>query len=83
MTMRRAVGLPDVPGLLVHNVTASSLADDFGFRKGDLINAIESQPLNSLSELRKILNKIEPRTKRVLVLRGAERIELKLKTSTK
>jgi S1-C subfamily serine protease len=48
MKMRRAVGLPDVPGLLVDIVAAASRAEELGFRKGDLVCAIKGQPVGSL-----------------------------------
>lgn len=37
---RRAVGLPDIPGILAHYVEPGSWAEDTGFRKGDLIYAV-------------------------------------------
>ena len=80
--MRRAVGLPDVPGLLVNKVAAGSRAEELGFRKGDLVTAIERQAVTSLVDLRKILNKSEPKTKRVKVVRGVEKMEFKLTSSS-
>jgi len=80
--LRRAVGLPDLPGLLVNIVAAGSRAEELGFRKGDLITAIEGQPVTSLMELRKILNKLDPKTKRVKVVRGVDAIEFKLTNSS-
>jgi len=80
--MRRAVGLPDMPGLLVNLVAAGSRAEELGFRKGDLVCAIEGQPVTSFMELRKILNKLEPKVKRVQVVRGADHIEFKLANSS-
>ena len=80
--MRRAVGLPDVPGLLVNIVAAGSRAEDLGFRKGDLVTAIEGRTVTSLMELRKILNKPKPKMKRVEVVRGVDDIEFKLTNSS-
>jgi DNA-binding MarR family transcriptional regulator len=80
--MRRAVGLPDVPGLLVNIVAAGSRAEELGFRKGDLVCAIEGRPVTSLMDLRKILNKPDPRMKRVQVVRGVTEIEFKLRNSS-
>lgn len=80
--MRRAVGLPDVPGLLVNTVAAGSRAEELGFRKGDLACAVEGRPVTSLMDLRKILNKRDPKTKRVQVVRGVNEIELKLANSS-
>jgi DNA-binding MarR family transcriptional regulator len=80
--MRRAVGLPDVPGLLVNKVAAGSRAEELGFRKGDLVTDIEKQAVTSLVDLRKILNKSEPKTKKVRVVRGVEKLEFKLTSSS-
>jgi DNA-binding MarR family transcriptional regulator len=73
---RRAVGLPDVAGILVHAVEMGSWAEEAGIRKGDLIYAIEGQEVGSLSELRKALNKPRPRVKRFSLLRGSEPLEI-------
>jgi DNA-binding MarR family transcriptional regulator len=75
---RRAVGLPDVPGLLVHSVEPGSRAEEAGFQKGDLICAIEDKPVSSLIELRKALNSQRPRIRRVRILRGSEPFVLHL-----
>lgn len=80
--MRRAVGLPDVPGLLVNKVAAGSRAEELGFRKGDLVTTIERKAVKSLVDLRKILNKSEPKTKKVRVVRGVEKLEFKLTSSS-
>jgi DNA-binding MarR family transcriptional regulator len=80
--MRRAVGLPDVPGVLVNVVAAGSRAEELGFRKGDLVCAIEGRPITSLMEFRKILNKLQPKVKRVQVIRGVDDIEFKLTNSS-
>ena len=80
--MRRAVGLPDVPGLLVNKVAMGSRAEELGLRKGDLITAIERQTVMSLVDLRKILNKSEPKMKKVRVIRGVEKLEFKLTNSS-
>ena len=73
---RRAVGLPDVPGFLVHAVEPGSWADETGFRKGDLICHIEGRAVDSLVELRRVLNSPRPRIKRFMIRRGTEAIEL-------
>jgi DNA-binding MarR family transcriptional regulator len=80
--MRRAVGLPDIPGLLVNKIAAGSRAEELGFRKGDLVISVERQAVASLVDLRKILNHSEPRTKKVRVVRGAETVEFKLTSSS-
>jgi DNA-binding MarR family transcriptional regulator len=73
---RRAVGLPDVPGFLVHAVEPGSWADETGFRKGDLIRLVEGRTVDSLVELRRVLNLPRPRVKRFSIRRGTEAIEL-------
>jgi DNA-binding MarR family transcriptional regulator len=73
---RRAVGLPDVPGILVHAVEPCSWAEETGFRKGDLILRVEGKNVESLSELRQALNKPKPRLKRFSILRGMEALDL-------
>lgn len=75
---RRAVGLPDVPGLLVHSVETGSPADEAGFQKGDLICAIEDEPVGSVRALRQVLNRSKPRAKRFRVTRGTESVVLRL-----
>ena len=80
--MRRAVGLPDVPGLLVNKVAAGSRAEELGFRKGDLVTAIERQAVTSLVDLRKIMNRSDPKIKKVQVIRGVEKMEFKLTNSS-
>jgi DNA-binding MarR family transcriptional regulator len=73
---RRAVGLPDVPGILVHAVESGSWAEETGFCKGDLIFRIAGRDVGSLSEFRQALNKPKPRVKRFSILRGMEAIDL-------
>ena len=80
--MRRAVGLPDVPGVLIHVVAVGSRAEELGFRKGDLLSAIEGQPITSLMTFRKILNSPQPRAKRVHVVRGVKELEFRLMNSS-
>jgi len=80
--MRRAVGLPDITGLLINIVAAGSRAEELGFRKGDLVIAIERQSVTSLADLRKMLNKSEPKTKKVTVIRGVEKLEFELTSSS-
>jgi DNA-binding MarR family transcriptional regulator len=80
--LRRSVGLPDVAGLLINKVAAGSRAEELGFRKGDLVTAIERQAVTSLVELRKILNKPDPKIKKVQVIRGVEKMEFKLTNSS-
>jgi DNA-binding MarR family transcriptional regulator len=80
--LRRSVGLPDVAGLLVNKVAAGSRAEELGLRKGDLVTAIERQAVRSLVELRKIMNRSDPKIKKVQVIRGVEKMEVKLTKSS-
>jgi DNA-binding MarR family transcriptional regulator len=73
---RRAVGLPDIPGILVHYVEPGSWAEDKGFRKGDLIYAIDGKSVRSIADLRSILNKTKPRAKQFKIMRGSDSIEI-------
>jgi membrane-associated protease RseP (regulator of RpoE activity) len=79
---RRAVGLPDVPGVLVHAVEPGGVADDAGMRKGDLIVSIANVAIDSQSTLRKMLNKPGPALKSFSILRGAEALEIKLSATS-
>jgi DNA-binding MarR family transcriptional regulator len=78
---RRAVGLPDIPGLLVHSVEPGGRAYEAGIPKGDLIYAIDNSDVTSSVELRKALNKQKPHIKLFRLVRGSERIELQIPKS--
>jgi S1-C subfamily serine protease len=49
--LRRAVGLPDVEGLLIHGVEESSPAGRAGLAPGDLILAAAGQPVRTVDDL--------------------------------
>lgn len=49
--LRRAVGLPDVEGLLVRNVEEGSAAEQAGLEKGDLLTHAGGKPLVSVDGL--------------------------------
>jgi DNA-binding MarR family transcriptional regulator len=69
--MRRAVGLPDRPGLLVTEIDPESPAARAGLRDGDLLVAAGGRELHSVSQLQVALT----RAKRTLTLdavRGAK-----------
>jgi DNA-binding MarR family transcriptional regulator len=76
LAKRRAVGLQDVPGILVHHVEPGSWAEDTGFRKGDLVYAIEGRSVRSIADLRRVLNRGKPRARRFKVMRGSDSIEI-------
>jgi S1-C subfamily serine protease len=75
-------GTPIVTSHRCSELTLGSRAEELGFRKGDLVNAIERQVVTSLVDLRKIMNKSEPKIKRVGVVRGVEKLEFKLSSSS-
>lgn len=76
LSKRRAVGLPDVSGILVHHVEPGSWAEETGFRKGDLICGIGGKSVRSIADLRSILNKSQTRARRFKVMRGSDSIEI-------
>ena len=49
--MRRAVGLPDEPGVLVMRVGVDGPADAAGLSRGDLITAAAGAPVRSVGDL--------------------------------
>lgn len=67
---RQAVGLPDVPGILVQAVEAESRSAIAGLRKGDLITSINNIDTASLSSLRRALEKSQPKVKQIRILRN-------------
>lgn len=73
---RRAVGLADVSGILVHSIEPGSWAEDAGFRKGDLICAIEGKEVRSIAEIRSVLNRTKPRAKQFKVMRGSTALKI-------
>jgi len=72
---RRAVGLPDVPGLLVANVSPQSSADAAGIRVGDLIVRVGDTVTDTLPVLRKALAR-RTRSTEIAVLRGTDRVTI-------
>jgi hypothetical protein len=75
---RRAAGLPDAAGLLIHSVEKDGRSAAAGLRRGDLITQVDDIGITTLSAMRKALNRPQPRWKRFLVLRGAEPVTLKM-----
>jgi DNA-binding MarR family transcriptional regulator len=78
MMKRRAAGLPDASGLLIHSVEKDSLSARAGLRRGDLITQVEDLSIASLSAMRRATSRQQPRWKRFLVLRGAEPVTVKV-----
>lgn len=80
---RRAVGLPDSPGVLVHSIEVGGIADGAGLRRGDLIVAIEGVTIERHATLRKMLNQVVRGSLRFKVLRGVDAIAIKLLPKSK
>ncbi|MGH2807133.1 MAG: S1C family serine protease [Actinomycetota bacterium] len=71
--LRRAVGLPEVDGLLVREVEDGSAAADAGLEQGDLITHAEGRELSSFDALHEVLGAKKPGDALELsVLRGTE-----------
>jgi S1-C subfamily serine protease len=69
--LRRAVGLPDVEGLLIHGVDERSPAGRAGLAPGDLILAAAGQPVRTLDDLTGALQAADD-TIELNVLRGTD-----------
>lgn len=75
--MRRAVGLPDVDGVLVRGVEPDGPAAAAGVEQGDLITQIDAAPVAEFDDLYGILDSVDPGTQLELrVLRGTTEIGL-------
>jgi serine protease Do len=71
--MRRAVGLPDAEGLLIHKVAENSPAARAGLARGDLIVAAAGEPIRTGDDLFGALRTAAPGgTLDLTVLRGTE-----------
>jgi serine protease Do len=69
--LRRAVGLPDVEGLLIHGVEGRSPAGRAGLAPGDLILAAAGQPVRTVDDLTGALQAADD-TIELNVLRGTD-----------
>jgi serine protease Do len=70
--MRRAVGLPDAEGLLVHKVVEDSPAARAGLARGDLIVAAAGRPARNLDDLFGALRAAAGGTLELTVIRGTD-----------
>ncbi|MBV9164693.1 MAG: MarR family transcriptional regulator [Solirubrobacterales bacterium] len=75
---RRAVGLPQIPGLLVSHVHPTGPAAASGIRAGDLLRSANRRPLRSRHDLRLALNETHGRAFTVEALRGNKPLRLQI-----
>lgn len=71
--LRRAVGLPEVDGVLVRGVEDDSAADRAGLKQGDLITRAGDRAVTDPDEL---VEAIEAGATQLAVLRGAEEVQI-------
>ena len=70
--MRRAVGLPDAEGLLIHEVTEASPAARAGLAPGDLIVAAAGRPVTTIDDLFDALQAASGGAVELNVVRGTD-----------
>jgi serine protease Do len=70
--LRRAVGLPDTEGLLIHEVTEASPAARAGLAPGDLIVAAGGQPVHTIDDLFGALQAARAGTIELNVIHGTD-----------
>ena len=70
--MRRAVGLPDAEGLLIHEVTKASPAARAGLAPGDLIVAAAGRPVTTIDDLFDALQAARGSAVELNVVRGTD-----------
>ena len=70
--MRRAVGLPDAEGLLIHEVTEASPAARAGLAPGDLIVAAAGRPVTTIDDLFDALQAARGGAVELNVVRGTD-----------
>ena len=75
--MRRAVGLPDVAGVLVRGVAEQGPADVAGIAQGDLLIRVGDRDITDVDDLHDALDSVTPAAPcAVTVLRGNDELEL-------
>ena len=70
--LRRAVGLPDIDGLLIQHVVEDSPAARAGLSSGDLIVAAAGQPVGGIDDLFDALRGAQGGTLELRVVRGTD-----------
>jgi len=81
--LRRAVGLPEVDGLLIRGVEEGGAADTAGLEEGDLIVTVAGAAMESADQLHEALEQAGLQSLELEVLRGTEtrRVTVALQTS--
>jgi serine protease Do len=72
LCMRRAVGLPDLEGRLIREVTDDSPASRAGLAAGDLIVTAGGQPARTIDDLFDALQAAGSGTIELILVRGTE-----------
>jgi serine protease Do len=75
--LRRSVGLPERDGLLVRAVDAGSPAAGAGILEGDLLVAVDGQPVTGLDDLLDRLDQVSERLT-LSIVRGVEELTLEV-----
>ncbi|MDQ3662449.1 MAG: S1C family serine protease [Actinomycetota bacterium] len=70
--LRRAVGLPEVDGLLIRGVEEGGAADAAGLEEGDLIVTVSGAAIESADQLHEALEQADLQSLELEVLRGTE-----------
>jgi S1-C subfamily serine protease len=70
--LRKAVGLPEHPGILVRAVEEGSAAERAGLERGDLLVAVSGRPLERIDDLYRALDDPDVDALELTVLRGNE-----------
>jgi serine protease Do len=69
--IRQQLGLkPDVKGVVVTEVPEASPAADAALQRGDVIEQINKQPVNSVADYQRLINQAGKQTLVLLVNRG-------------
>lgn len=75
--MRAAVGLDDQPGLLVREVEPEGAAGRAGVRRGDLVVAVDGQPVSSGDDLVERLERLDGgATVTLRIVRGSDELQV-------
>jgi serine protease Do len=57
---RESLGLTEKSGVLITDVQSGSFAEDIGLSEGDVLTAINRQPISSVADLERIQNTLKP-----------------------